>query len=64
MVYYNQEMKKGANTMMVRFSVTFWNGETNKVRLFKTLEEAKNFIRVCRQLRPEYSDFKIKVIKF
>jgi hypothetical protein len=49
---------------MMRFIVNFWNGETNKVRLFKTLEEAQNFIRVCRKLRPEYSDFKIKALKF
>lgn len=48
----------------MRFSVYFWNGETNKVRLYKTLSEAKNFIQICRKLRPEYSDFRIKVIKF
>lgn len=48
----------------MRFSVTYWNGETNKKRFFKTLEEAKNFIWVCRKLRPEYSDFKIKAIKY
>lgn len=48
----------------MRFSVTFWNGETNKVRLFKTLDEANNFIWVCRKMRPEYRDFKIKIIKY
>jgi hypothetical protein len=41
-----------------------FNGETNKVWLYKTLSEAKNFIQICRKLRPEYSDFRIKVIKF
>lgn len=48
---------------MVRFSVIFWDGETNRIRLFKTLDEAHNFIWVCRKMRPQYSDFKIKTIK-
>lgn len=48
----------------MRFTVTFWNGETNKVRLFKTLGEAHNFIWVFRKMRPEYSNFKIKIIKY
>lgn len=48
----------------MRFSVYFWDGETNRRRLYRTFNEAKNFIQVCRRLRPEYSDFRIKVIKF
>ena len=48
----------------MRFSVYFWDGETNRVRFYKTLNEAKNFIQIYRKLRPEYSDFRIKVIKF
>ena len=47
----------------MRICVTYWNGETNRVRLFKTLDDARKFIRVCRKTHPEYSDFKIKVIK-
>lgn len=49
---------------MTRFAVYFWNGETNKVRFFKTFDETQNFIWVCRKMRPEYADFKIKVLKF
>ena len=47
----------------MEFAVIYWNGETNRMRQFKTLEEAQNFIYVCRKLRPEYSDFKIKNLK-
>lgn len=47
----------------MRVCVTYWNGETNRVRFFKTIDEAHNFIWVCRKMRPEYADFKIKVIK-
>ncbi len=48
----------------MRICVTYWNGETNRSRFFKTINEARNFIRLCRKMRPEYSDFKMKTIKY
>ena len=48
----------------MRICVTYWNSETNRVRFFKTIDEAQNFIWVCRMMRPEYSDFKMKTIKY
>ena len=48
----------------MRIRVTYWNGETNRYRFFKTINEARNFIRLCRKMRPEYSDFKLKIIKY
>ena len=48
----------------MRVCVTYCNGETNRFRFFKTIDEARNFIWVCRKMRPEYSDFKIKTIKY
>lgn len=47
----------------MRFAVTFWNGNADKVRLFKTLDDARNFIRSAHRLHPEYENFKIRVIK-
>ena len=60
---YRKNRKEKIKMMMIRFVVTFRNGDVDKVRLFKTLDEAQNFIYVCRKLRPQYSDFKIKSIK-
>ena len=48
----------------MRFVVTFWNENKQKVRLFKTLEDARAFIRNAHKFHPEYQNFKIKVIKF
>ena len=52
----------------MRFIVTFNNTavepKVQKVRLFKTLEEAKNFIKLAKKKVPNYEDFKIKVIKY
>lgn len=42
----------------------YWKGEINRVRFFKTIDEAQNFIWVCRTMRPEYADFKMKTIKY
>ena len=47
----------------MRICVTYWNGETNRIRFFYSFDEAKNFIWVCRKMRPEYADFKMKIIK-
>ena len=48
----------------MRFVVTFWLNDVQKVRLFKTYEEAHSFILNSRKLHPEYKNIKIKVIKF
>jgi hypothetical protein len=48
----------------MRICVTYWNGETNRCRFFKTIKEARNFILTCRKMRPEYADFKMKTIKY
>ena len=48
----------------MRICVIYWNGETNRTRFFKTIDEAKNFILICHKMRPEYSNFKMKAIKF
>jgi hypothetical protein len=48
----------------MRFVVTFWINDVQKVRLFKKLEEAQAFLKKARKEHPEYKDFKLKVIKF
>ena len=48
----------------MRFIVTFLFENTQKVRLFKTLDDARTFIRDAHRFHPEYKNFKIKVIKF
>lgn len=52
----------------MRFIVTFNNTAVDppvqKVRLFKTLEEAVKFIKLAKKKIPNYENFKIKVIKY
>ena len=50
----------------MRFVVTFFDAQrqTDRVRLCKTLEEAKSFISHSRRYFPARENFKIKVIKF
>ena len=48
----------------MRIRVTYWDGETNRARFFKTIDEAQNFIWICHKMRPEYTDFKMKIFKY
>jgi len=49
---------------MMRFAVTYMTDmDVQKIFLCKTLEEARTFVRSMRKAKPNYKNFKIKVIK-